>query len=185
MFKLSLFREVLDHIVFRAIRNLAAIDEIAVGIFRVIFVSEKIPEGQIPYEDARDLTQSVFVRVYEKLDSYNPKYRFFSWIYRIAINESLNFLGQKKTMDEIPENCHSEDSNPEECVELSEMTENIHRSLKQIDPKYRALIVLKHFQNCSYQQISQIMKLPEKTVKSRLYIARQQLGQVLTERGIS
>lgn len=137
------------------------------------------------YEDARDLTQSVFVRVYEKLDSFNPKYRFFSWIYRIAINESLNYLGQKKTMNELPENFHSEDANPEESVEQSEMTENIRNSLKQIDPKYRALIVLKHFQNCSYQQISRIMKLPEKTVKSRLYIARQQLGHVLTQRGIN
>lgn len=137
------------------------------------------------YEDARDLTQGVFVRVYEKLSSYNPKYKFFSWVYRIAINESLNHLNQKKTMNEIPENYHSQDNNPEESLEQLEMTENIRDSLARIEPKYRALIVLKHFQNCSYQQISKIMNLPEKTVKSRLYIARQQLGHALMQKGIN
>ena len=136
------------------------------------------------YEDARDLTQAVFVRVYEKLGSYNSEYKFFSWIYRIAINESLNYMGQKKAMSEIPEDYHSEDNTPVEILEQVEMTENINHCLTQIDPKYRALIVLKHFQNCSYEQISQIMDLPEKIIKSRLYMARQQLGRVLMKKGV-
>jgi RNA polymerase sigma-70 factor (ECF subfamily) len=136
------------------------------------------------YEDARDLTQGVFVRIYEKLSSYNPQFKFFSWIYRIAVNETLNHLNQKKMMNEIPESYCAEDSDPAESLEQLDMSKKIHDSLAQIDPKYRILIVLKHFQNCSYQQISQIMKLPEKTVKSRLYSARQQLGHVLMQRGI-
>ena len=135
-------------------------------------------------EDARDVTQSVFIKVYEKLASFNTDLKFFSWIYRIAINEALNYLNQKKPMEELPASFESMDSNPDEFYERLELSENIQKALLEVETKYRALIVLKHFQNCSYQQIAEIMYLPEKTVKSRLYIARQQFAKVLVQKGI-
>ena len=137
------------------------------------------------HEDARDLTQGVFLRAYERLKSFNPDYKFFSWIYRIAINESLNYLDKTKSMNEIPTTYQTQDRSPEEVLEKMELDENIQQALLKIDEKYRALIILKHFQNCSYQQIAQIIDMPEKTVKSRLYIARQQLGKILLQKGIS
>jgi RNA polymerase sigma-70 factor (ECF subfamily) len=88
-------------------------------------------------------------------------------------------------MNEIPETYQTKDSAPDEVLEKMELNENIQQALLKIDEKYRALIILKHFQNCSYQQIAQIIDMPEKTVKSRLYIARQQLGKVLLQKGIS
>ena len=135
-------------------------------------------------EDARDLTQNIFVKVYEKLAYFNTELKFFSWLYRIAINETLNFLNQKKPVEELPITIESEEIHPDEIYEQLELSKNIQNALLEIEAKYRALIVLKHFQNCSYNQIAQIMDLPEKTVKSRLFIARQQLGKVLRQKGI-
>lgn len=137
------------------------------------------------YEDARDITQGVFVRAYQNLKSFTPKFKFFSWIYRIAINETLNHLDKKKDTAEISEFQKSDDKNPEENYTQMELNENIQQALLKIDSKYRALILLKHFQNYSYQRISEIMDLPEKTVKSRLFSARQQLGKVLTKQGVN
>ena len=135
-------------------------------------------------EDARDVTQTVFIKVYEKLAYFNTDLKFFSWIYRIAINETLNFINQKKPVEELPISYQSKESGPDEFFERLELSDNIHKALLKVEAKYRALIILKHFHNCSYHQIAQIMDLPEKTVKSRLFIARQQLGKVLRERGI-
>jgi RNA polymerase sigma-70 factor (ECF subfamily) len=135
-------------------------------------------------EDARDLTQSVFIKVYEKLAYFNQDLKFFSWIYRIAINDTLNFLNQKKSVEELPDSCVSEDRDPGDSYEQHELSENIQRALLEVEAKYRALILLKHFQNYTYNEIAQVMDLPEKTVKSRLFIARQQLGKILRQKGI-
>jgi RNA polymerase sigma-70 factor (ECF subfamily) len=87
-------------------------------------------------------------------------------------------------MTEIPETHQSPEGDPEESLEQVELTDHIWQALSQIEEKYRALIVLKHFQNCSYEQIAQIMDVPVKTIKSRLYSARQQLGRELVKKGI-
>ena len=135
-------------------------------------------------EDARDVTQNIFIKVYEKLSFFNTDLKFFSWIYRIAINETLNHLNQKKPMEELQTSFESKGSNPDEFYDRLELSENIQKALLEVESKYRALIILKHFQNCSYQQIAEIVDLPEKTVKSRLYLARQQLSKVLIQKGI-
>ncbi|MCH8872699.1 sigma-70 family RNA polymerase sigma factor, partial [candidate division KSB1 bacterium] len=65
------------------------------------------------YEDAQDVTQSVFVKAFEKLDLFNPKYKFFSWIYRMVINESINFLNKRKRIEELDSNIITVEKNPE------------------------------------------------------------------------
>ena len=135
-------------------------------------------------EDARDVTQGVFIRAFQKLNTFDLDKKFFSWLYRIAINESLNFLAQKKKMVEIPPAISDENSDPEDILARNEICEQIQRVLMTLKPKYRILIILKHFQNFSYTQIASMMDLPVKTVKSRLYSARQILGQVLVRNGI-
>jgi RNA polymerase sigma-70 factor (ECF subfamily) len=86
-------------------------------------------------------------------------------------------------MEELQTTFESKGSNPDEFYDRLEFSENIQKALLKVDSKYRALIILKHFQNCSYQQIAEIVDIPEKTVKSRLYIARQQLSKVLIQGG--
>jgi RNA polymerase sigma-70 factor (ECF subfamily) len=136
------------------------------------------------FDSAEDISQAAFVKAFEKLESYNQKYKFFSWIYRIVINEALNFLYQRKNLLELDENIISKQETPDQVFEQTELSEKIRDALMHIEPDYRILIELRHFQNCSYNEIGYIMNIPEKTVKSRLYTARQALGKILIKIGI-
>jgi RNA polymerase sigma-70 factor (ECF subfamily) len=136
------------------------------------------------FDSAEDISQAAFIKAYNKLESFNPKYKFFSWIYRIVINEALNFLHQKKNLLELDENIISIENSPDQVYEQTEISVKIRDALMQIEPNYRILIELRHFQNCSYSEIGNILNIPEKTVKSRLYTARQVLGKVLIQIGI-
>jgi len=135
-------------------------------------------------QDAEDVTQNTFVKVYENLSSYNRKYKFFSWIYRISINEALNIKSRRKAEDEIDENLVASEKNPEVVLGNSDLAEKIQKALMALEPNYRIVIVLKHFAGFSYREIGYILDLKEKTVKSRLYTARQLLKDILMSRGI-
>jgi RNA polymerase sigma-70 factor (ECF subfamily) len=137
------------------------------------------------FDNAEDIAQAAFVKAYNKLDSFNPKYKFFSWIYRIVINEAINFIHRAKSLTELDENVKSEDKSPDQDYEQNERSGQIRLALMQVEPNYRILIELKHFQNCSYSEIATILDIPEKKVKSRLYSARQILGQVLLKIGVN
>ena len=135
-------------------------------------------------DDARDVTQTVFLKVYEHLDQYDPKYRFFSWIYRITLNESINWLKKTNRLDALDGETADTASGPEQEASNQQLSEGMQAALMTISPEYRAVIVLKHLLGCSYQEISDVLEIPEKTVKSRLYTARQLLQQTLTDSGL-
>ena len=135
------------------------------------------------YDDAQDVTQSSFVKAFENLSSYDPKYKFFSWLYRIGVNESLNFLNQKKDFEGLDDGLISRDKGPEEAYHDLEQREDVREALMCLKIDYRTVVVLKHFQNLSYKEISYILDLPEKTVKARLFTARQLLREVLLKKG--
>ena len=136
------------------------------------------------YEDAMDATQTTFVKAYEKLDTFNPSYRFFSWIYRILLNESLNLIHQRKRFDQLDSDIILRAKNPEENFKERETGRHIQSALMEMKAEYRVLIVLKHFQELSYDEISDVTGIPVKTVKSRLFTARRQLRDLLLRRGI-
>jgi RNA polymerase sigma-70 factor, ECF subfamily len=134
-------------------------------------------------EDAVDATQAAFVKAYEKLPSFDFNHRFFSWIYRIALNEALDIAGRRRReagLDDAPEPVGGDIEDEYAEVERSRF---VQRALMELPPDGRALIVLRHFQGLSYGDIAEILRVPEKTVKSRLFTARQRLRQVLEERG--
>ena len=135
------------------------------------------------YDDAEDITQAVFVKTYEQLNSFHPKYKFFSWIYRIAVNETLNFLKSRKLAEELDPNLVSTNGTPEESFEKREISDALQDALMDIGMEYQILIILKHLQNFSYKEIAYILDLPEKKVKSRLFTARQLLKEALLTRG--
>lgn len=130
--------------------------------------------------DADDITQSAFVKAYEKLDSYRTEYPFFSWIHRIAVNEALNFIKQQKRKVELDDSFESVDENPESEYSRNELQGRVDRALEKLSPEYRIIIVLRHFGELSYDEISEILDVPPKTVKSRLFTARQELRSILT-----
>jgi len=133
-------------------------------------------------EDAKDVTQTVFLKAYEHLDDFDPRYRFFSWIYRIALNESVNCLNKRMRFEELARETDTETNGPDDAMEQEIRARQIQAALMTISPEYRSVIVLKHFLDCNYLEISQILDIPEKTVKSRLYSARQLLKGELGHR---
>lgn len=137
------------------------------------------------YDDAEDITQIVFIKAYENLETFDSKHKFFSWLYRIAINESLNFLNQKKRFEEIDtENLSTEEKNPEENYYHSEVSRNIEKALMDLNIDYRLVVILRHFQGLSYDEIGYVLDVPEKTIKSRLFTARSLLKDILSKKGM-
>lgn len=134
-------------------------------------------------EEAEDITQAAFVKVYENLRSFNPKYKFFSWIYKIAVNESLNYINQRKRVTELNEDIVSDQDDPEGMLNSVEIREKIDECLMKLSPDYRIVIVLRHFQDLPYNEIAQILDIPKHTVKSRLFTARQALRKHLIRKG--
>jgi RNA polymerase sigma-70 factor (ECF subfamily) len=135
-------------------------------------------------EDASDISQIVFLKVAERLDDYDPKYRFFSWIYRIAVNESLNLLRRKGHEEELDEEMDvpgADSADPLWQLSAAERSKRVLSTLKSMATNDRVVLSLRHFSECSYQEMAQILELDEKTVKSRLFEARQRLRGLLKD----
>lgn len=133
-------------------------------------------------EEARDIAQQVFINVYQHLDTYDPARRFFSWLYRAAVNETINHMKSRRPFEPLDEGFEHSALNPEERMEAAEQELEIQRGLLAIDIKYRLALIVRHFLQLSYEEAAYVLSLPEKTVKSRLFTARQQLRQAMEER---
>jgi len=129
-------------------------------------------------EDARDITQTTFVKAYEKLRSFDRQHRFFSWIYRIAVNECLNFVSRRRPERPLLVDMPAADD-PERDAEASELAARVQDALVTLTPDYRLVVILRHFLDLSYVEMSEALLIPEKTVRSRLYTARQRLAEIL------
>lgn len=132
-------------------------------------------------QDAEDVTQTVFFNAFLKLRTYDPRYRFFSWVYRMAVNESLNMLKSRKqttTLDDEPAIPAPEDS----ADEATELQRRVGNALMSLKPDDRAVVILRHFVFFSYEEIADVLEIPVKTVKSRLFTARERLRLILRER---
>jgi len=136
-------------------------------------------------EDAKDLTQIVFIKAYENLESFERGRKFFSWIYRIMVNESLNWIARRKSAEPLDEEMQAPERGPDGIAEANEMNGIIQEALTELSPDYRQVILLRHFAQLSHQEMSELLEVPEKTVKSRLFTARRVLGEILTKRGVS
>ncbi len=131
-------------------------------------------------QDAEDVTQTVFLNAFRQLRTYDPKYRFFSWIYRMTVNESLNVLKRRKpavTLEEEPD-ILAPGAAPDRATEAED---RVGRALMSLKPDDRAVVVLKHFVSFSYEEIAEVLGIPVKTVKSRLFTARERLRLALDE----
>ena len=135
-------------------------------------------------EDARDIAQSVFMKAYQNLANYDPQYKFYSWIYRMAINESLNILRVRdRNMGPIDERLPVDDAGPYELLADDQRREVVLEAVDRLKPEHRAVIVLRYFVDRNYEDMGEILGIDAKTVKSRLYTARQLLKEQLALRG--
>jgi len=126
-------------------------------------------------EDARDATQTAFVKAYEQLHRFDPAHRFFSWIYRILSNECLNQRRARRPQVEVDAALPAT-GGPFEALQAGERKRRVQAALLELAPAYREVVVLRHFAELSYEEIAAVLGIPAKTVKSRLHTARQQLG---------
>lgn len=158
--------------------ELAAGDELVGRHLRRMFNVARRMLGNV--QDAEDVTQTVFSNAFAALGSYDPKYRFFSWIYRMTVNASLNTLKRRRdvvSLDgkfDVPAASDSTES-------AAEAEDLVGRALLELKPDDRAVVVLRHLEGLSYEEIADALGVPVKTVKSRLFTARQRLREVLLE----
>lgn len=150
-------------------------------------------------EDADDLTIEAFGKAFHKLESYQPKYAFSTWLFRIAINNCIDHIRKKRlhflSIDEPVDhqegdhdyaaNIRFRGLNPEERVIRSQRLDLIHRTLEQLSHKYRLMIELRYFEELSYEEISNELEMPIGTVKAQLHRARQALYEILSQPGTS
>jgi RNA polymerase sigma-70 factor (ECF subfamily) len=129
-------------------------------------------------EDARDAPQTAFLRVWESLGRFDPRHRFFSWIYRITTNECLNQIQRRRRLEPLHPGLPSGDD-PTAGVRTRETSDRVQQALLRLSSEHREVVILRHFMELSYGEIAETLALPEKTVKSRLYEARQRLCEIL------
>jgi RNA polymerase sigma-70 factor (ECF subfamily) len=146
------------------------------------------------YESALDLTQEIFIKVYGSLARYRPEFKFSTWIYKIAHNSAVDHLrrvgGRERSLvngtdaDQYDMPIESDGLSPEQESEREERRVEIEGIVKSLPPAYRELIVLRHSQDLTYEEIVEVTGLPLGTVKNRLFRARELMRQILIERGI-
>ncbi len=142
------------------------------------------------YEEAHDLAQEIFVKVFVALDRYDSKYQFSTWLFRIAQNTAIDAL-RKKSIVEVPIAKPATDDDtkdrefadsgvsPYRALKNKQLASAIDRAVLDLPPDYRELIRLRHFAELSYEEIASMKKLPRGTVKNKLCRARNMLKETL------
>jgi RNA polymerase sigma-70 factor (ECF subfamily) len=133
------------------------------------------------YAAADDATQNAFVSAYRKLASFEQDRRFFSWIYRILVNECLNDRRSRRPFEPIAVDATTAGS-PADDLETLERRRAVQAAILALPPDYREVVVLRHFSGLSYDEIADAVGVPAKTVKSRLHTARERLVASLEEK---
>ncbi len=130
-------------------------------------------------EDAKDVAQNAFLKAFEHLEDFDPQYRFFSWLYRIALNEALTALGRRKQYAEITGSEIDGAPGPEATTAGGQTAVAINVALLRLVSEQRQVVILRHVLDLSYEEMAEVLQVPDKTVKSRLHSARQKLRELL------
>jgi RNA polymerase sigma-70 factor, ECF subfamily len=130
--------------------------------------------------EAEEVTQAVFVKAYEALPSFRFEYRFFSWLYRIAVNMALNQLKKRKKFTGLEQ---VETRMQEPGTGEQDKSAHILMAVDRLKDKYKTVVSLKYFEEKSYRDIAWLLGIEEKKVRSRLYDARVQLREILEKTG--
>ena len=147
------------------------------------------------YESALDLTQEIFIKVYNSLERYRAEFKFSTWIYKIAHNAAVDHLRRTATRehslmigpegDQFDLPIESGRLSPEQESERRERRVEIETVVRALPANYRELIILRHSQDLSYEEIVEVTGLPLGTVKNRLFRAREMMRQQFVDRGIT
>ena len=147
------------------------------------------------YESALDVTQEVFIKVYNSLSKYSSEYKFSTWLYRIAHNAAIDHMRRNSVSPQSLETENADGSyqlqiesrgpSPEQDQERREWRTEIDSVVECLPPTYRDLILLRHSRDLSYDEIAEVTGLPLGTVKNRLFRAREMMREIFIERGFT
>jgi|APSaa5957512535_1039671.scaffolds.fasta_scaffold203161_2 RNA polymerase sigma factor (sigma-70 family) len=151
-------------------------------VFNVIFkmVSSK--------EDAEDLTHDIYLKIYEKRNTYKNTTKFTTWLYRIAVNHTLNHIRRKKffltnILQFLVNNYGFITKNENTVIEKEETVNLVHNLLSKINEKNRICLVLKDLEDKSYIEIAEILNISIGNVKTRIHRGRQELAKLYKKEG--
>ncbi len=132
-------------------------------------------------QDALDASQEALIRIYRKIDTYQEKAKFSTWVQRIVSNICMDKFRAKKETVSIDEHelIITDRNNVEDEVLRSSLSCDIEKAIEQLPNQYRMVVVLRYLEDFSYQEIADTLELPLNTVKSYLFRARQQLQELL------
>lgn len=146
------------------------------------------------HEDAADLAQETFVKAHRALKTFKGDSSFFTWIYRIAVNKTINFLKQRRhrgqmSLNDLDFNAEHDpdivalisERTPHREVKLRELQERLNAAMQQLSDEHRMVVTLHDIQGLRHEQIGELMNCNVGTVRSRLYYARQQLQAYLAD----
>mgnify|MGYP000983209397 CR=1 FL=1 len=147
------------------------------------------------HEDASDLTQEAFIKAFQALRSFKGDCSFFTWLYRIAVNRTLNFLKQRRnrvtnlSLNDLDLGAESDpelvalvsEQTPRRQADLSELQEKLNAAMLKLSEVHRMVVILHDIQGLQHDEIAEIMGCNPGTVRSRLFYARQQLQAYLSD----
>jgi RNA polymerase sigma factor (sigma-70 family) len=146
------------------------------------------------HEDANDLAQESFIKAFQALHSFKGGSSFYTWIYRIAVNKTINFLKQRKnraqmSLNDLDFNAEHDpdlvalisDKTPRRDVGLAELQEKLNAAMQKLSEHHRLVVTLHDVQGLSHEEIAKIMECNIGTVRSRLFYARQQMQAYLSD----
>ncbi|MEI7927939.1 MAG: sigma-70 family RNA polymerase sigma factor [Verrucomicrobiales bacterium] len=145
-------------------------------------------------EDTHDLLQNIFARAYQSLGKFRGQSSFYTWIYQIAVNQTLNFLKKRKrragvSLDD-PESSAADDpglvdtahaANPEQQSNLNELHKRLNEAMRSLSNSHRTVVAMFDIQGMPHGEIAKVLRISEGTVRSRLHYAHQQLQSFLQE----
>ncbi len=146
------------------------------------------------HEDANDLAQESFIKAYQALASFKGGSSFYTWLYRIAVNKTINFLKQRRhrghlSLNDLDFNAEHDaelvalvsDKTPRRDAALAELQEKLNEAMLKLSEDHRLVITLHDVQGHSHDEIAEIMDCNIGTVRSRLFYARQQMQGFLSD----
>ncbi len=146
------------------------------------------------HEDANDLAQETFIKAFQAIKTFKGSSSFFTWVYRIAVNKTINFLKQRKnrphmSLNDLDFNAEHDpdlvalvsDKTPRREVSLAELQEKLNAAMQKLSESHRLVVTLHDVQGLPHDEIAEIMGCNIGTVRSRLFYARQQLQAHLSD----
>jgi RNA polymerase sigma-70 factor (ECF subfamily) len=140
-------------------------------------------------EDAQDIVQDAFLNAYQSLDGFKGDSRFFTWLYRIAVNTAISHKRRQRVLLSIDTGRNgansvqpldaSEYSRPGEALERAEQEQRLQEALSRLSPEHRAVLVLKDLEGQKYEEMAEVLGVPIGTIRSRLHRARAELRELL------